>query len=389
MSDAFCSKERVECLPINIYYGWKDSDLATARLEVDLTEGYKSTGRLSATTPYIEAILWSDLVIDFSGDIWGDNANFLGNNRFLVGLLKDKTAQNLAKTVVMLAGSPGPFTDEKTREIAKEVYAGFELVTNREPLSTQLLKAEGFDISRTVDLACPAFLFEAAPDFDLEKALTQEGVLADTGADTANVGFILCGWNFNKGPFDKWPRSEDEYELFVQLIEELTEKLPARICLMSHSNGFDVPPAPFKLKHGRDYAIVRQLEKILKSRAKCDDFVTLNGIYSPAQTKSIIGSFDMLISGCIHAAVSALSQGVPTVILDYGHEPKAHKLRGFARVAGVEDYIVDPSDFESMLRTVHKCWLERKSISQKLKTRLPSVESAARKNFQLLADLID
>ena len=31
----------------------------------------------------------------------------------------------------------------------------------------------------------------------------------------------------------------------------------------------------------------------------------------------------------IHGAVAALSQSVPTVIIDYGHEPKAHKLIGF------------------------------------------------------------
>ena len=54
-------------------------------------------------------------------------------------------------------------------------------------------------------------------------------------------------------------------------------------------------------------------------------------MYMIHATKTIIKNFDMLVSGRIHGAVAALSQSVPTVIIDYGHEPKAHKLIGFQR----------------------------------------------------------
>ena len=75
-----------------------------------------------------------DLVIDFSGDIWGDNADFLGSDRFYVGLVKDRVAQVFAKKTVMIAGSPGPFSAGKNLEFAKEVYENFDLVTNRKVL---------------------------------------------------------------------------------------------------------------------------------------------------------------------------------------------------------------------------------------------------------------
>lgn len=58
----------------------------------------------------------------------------------------------------------------------------------------------------------------------------------------------------------------------------------------------------------------------------------MKGIYTPAETKGIISHFDMLVSGRVHAAVAALSQSVPTTIIDYGHEPKAHKLKGLLKL---------------------------------------------------------
>ena len=54
------------------------------------------------------------MVIDFSGDIWGDNADFLGDDRFYVGLVKDRVAQIFAKKTAMIAGSPGHLAKVKT-----------------------------------------------------------------------------------------------------------------------------------------------------------------------------------------------------------------------------------------------------------------------------------
>src|SRR5690606_3773623 len=154
---------------------------------------------LTETTPFIDAVLASDLVIDFSGDIWGDNADFLGKSRFLVGLYKDRVAQLLGKKTVMLAGSPGPFNEEKNLEFAKEVYSNFDLVTNRESLSIDLLNQYGFDTSNTKSLACPAFLFEPLSE-QQGKDIAQEVKIYPKTKPT--VGFILCGWNFLNGPFD-------------------------------------------------------------------------------------------------------------------------------------------------------------------------------------------
>jgi colanic acid/amylovoran biosynthesis protein len=387
MSQRFCENERVVVVPMELYYGWRVNELELAKAELAQSENWKKNGKLAQATPYLEAVQWADLIIDFSGDIWGDNANFLGADRFEVGMIKDLIAQNFGKRVVMLAGSPGPFTNQHTQALAQQVYAGFDLVTNREPVSTQLLAEQGFDVGKTVTLACPAFLFEPAKGPEIDTILKQEGLSRNERAKPL-VGFILCGWNFEIGPFDKWPRDDSDYIKFAENIEYLTEQLGARVCLMSHSNGFDIPPAPFKLKHGRDYPVSKQLQHVLVSRGIAKDVFALDGIYDTWQTKAIVGSFDMLVSGRIHAAVAGLSQSVPTVVIDYGHEPKAHKLLGFATVAGVREYVADPSNGDDLKTKITQCWNNCSQIREMLDKHIPQVKERARQNFSKLQELV-
>src|SRR5690606_37053726 len=83
MSRSFCEREGVTVLPVDLYYAWRDNELELARHELHLSAKRFDLDR-GRSTPYLEAVLWADLVIDFSGDIWGDNANFLGRDRFEV-----------------------------------------------------------------------------------------------------------------------------------------------------------------------------------------------------------------------------------------------------------------------------------------------------------------
>ena len=386
MSDRFCEAEKVAVLPMDMFYNWREDELGLARKELALSEEYKKCGSLAETTGYIEAVLWADVVIDFSGDIWGDNANFLGPDRFEVGMLKIQVAKNLGKRVAMLAGSPGPFSNPQTRDLAKRVYSSFDLVTNREPISTSLLSEQGFDLTKTHSLACPAFLFEPTKGEGFKALLDKEKLSKERRVKPV-VGFVLCGWNFEKGPFDRWPRDDKEYLKFAECIEYVTTNLGASVCLLSHSNGFDVPPSPFVLKHGRDYPIIKQLQEILAKRGIAKYVFSLDGVYDAWQTKGIIGTFDMLISGRVHAAVAGLSQSVPTVVIDYGHEPKAHKLLGFATVAGADEYVANPADIVELKTKITHCWNNRETVRKQLDAHIPDVKKAARQNFELLRRL--
>jgi colanic acid/amylovoran biosynthesis protein len=375
MSEQFCMRENIKVLPLELYYDFNSSNnLEKVKHELILVEEYFSKGKFKEKTPYIDEVLNADIVIDFSGDMWGDNANFLGKDRFEVGLYKDLIAQKLRPTF-MVAGSPGPFQDERTKELAKEVYKNFVLVTNREPISTDLLKKEGFDVQNTKNLACPSFLFQ--PQFN--STIWEMDEFLKNGKPI--VGFILCGWNFTVGPYDKWPRRDEDYYVFAEALEYLTNTYEINLVLMSHSNGFPIPPEKFKLQHGRDYPIIKQLENILIKRGKAKNFKVLNEVYTPHETKSIIKEFDMMISGRLHGAVAALSQEIPTVIIDYGHEPKAHKLKGIAELCEVREYLVDPNQKDNLIKKMEKCFNNRFEIKKHLEKRIPIVKQLAKENF--------
>lgn len=383
MSERFCVEENIEVLPMELYYGWTDKDYLTAKKELEISKNYFDTGVLLEKTPYISEVLNSDLVIDFSGDIWGDNADFLGADRFFVGLCKDRIAQLLGKKTVMIAGSPGPFSNKNNLNFAKEVFENFDLVTNRETLSRNILNAYNFNTDNLTDLSCPAFLFEPLKGKKITDIINKENL---NNSSKPIVGFVLCGWNFEEGPFDKWPRDDKDYTVFAESIEHL-ESLGAKVCLMSHSNGFIPGKEPFELIHGRDYPIIKQLQKVVNNRGIAKDVIALDGIYDAWTTKGIIGEFDMLVSGRVHAAVAALSQNVPTVIIDYGHEPKAHKLMGFAIEAGAQDYVANPSKSTDLIKKIDTCFKNLSMYKNKLEIQIPLTKNRAKQNFKLIKTL--
>lgn len=383
MSDQFCRKERVTCVPMDEYYAWKEDDLNKAYKELAIATIYHETKSLLDTTPFIKDVLDSDLVIDFSGDIWGANADLVGPNRFLVGLLKDRVVQLLGKKIAMLAGSPGPFNRDEVLPFAREVFAGFNLVTNREPISRSVLADFGLTNDNMFDLACPAFMFEPASQDEI--ALYIEGTPLEKKLKPV-VGFVLCGWNMLQGPFNREDWKDEEFLQYVELLMHMIQTYDVDVCLMSHSNGFIQPPnfAPIK---GRDYPIVERLYNLMQQTSVADHVYLMDGIYNPKITKGIIANFDMLISGRVHAVVAGLSQNIPTVIIDYGHEPKAHKLRGFARVADVDEYVVDPANKHDMLDVVDKCWNQRDGIARRLALRNIKINNLIHQNFDLLKEL--
>lgn len=324
----------------------------------------------------------ADIAIDFSGDIWGDNADLFGKNRYLNGLVKDRTAQFVNDNTFMLAGSPGPFDSSSAYlPFAREVYQSFRFVTNRDPVSISVLNNAGFDTRNTESCACPAWLFEG------DDCGVSPPMLDDSSGPT--VGMVVCGWNMVEGPFDRLSRQDSEYQVFVETVEHIVSALDASVVLFSHNNAFVREPQ-FRLENGRDFQIVNRIAELVSERKKCDmqKVKLVNQPLYPKQMKSMISQFEMLVSGRVHAAVAGLSSSVPSVIIDYGHQPKAHKLRGFAQTAGVEEFVADPARKGDLIKKVDACWKERRRLREHLDSRIPEVRTLSRRNFEIVSELV-
>lgn len=384
MSEGFQERENVECVPMDEYYGWKDDDLSQAYKELAIASAYNDTHELVDTTPFIEDVMSSDLVIEFSGDIWGRNADFLGPNRFFVGLIKDRVAQLLGKRTAMLASSPGPFNYDNTLAYARMVYSSFDYVANREPASRKVLSYFGFDVSNIHDAACPAFIFEPAPQESIKQYI--KGTSLDSKKRPV-VGFILCGWNLIKGPYSREDWTDDEFDQYIHVLTSFIKNNNVEVCFMSHSNGFELPPH-FKPIRGRDYPFAKKLYELMLNTDCAEHVSLMDGIYDAKETKAIIKNFDMLISGRVHGAIAGISQNIPTVIIDYGHEPKAHKLIGFAQVAGLEEYIANPADENDLNFKVNKCWNSRNEIHRFLCGRNKEIVKLVHSQFDALKGIM-
>lgn len=380
-SDTFCLREKVSCIPLECYYNWDENDLSNAIYEYGIAKLYSITGKVYQSTRYIDEICKSDLIIDFSGELWGDHAEPVGHDRFLVGLLKDRVAQLFNKKTVLLASSEGPFSDSQVLPFAKEVYKNFDMICNREATSKILLETYGFDVSKTYSYACPAFLFEPTPLSNTLEIIERDRIFSTT---KPNVGFILCGFNFEEGPYDKTPRGDEEFTKFVELIEYIANELKAHIILMSHQNGFE--KNPFKLINGRDYPIAKQLYELVRKRGQIcmDDIILPVNPYTPKETKGIISQLDMLITGRVHGFVAGVSSFVPTVLINRGFGGISHRNIGFARVVNMEDFISDPHSVEDMKRKVLMCFHDREEIKTNLIKIIPNVQNTAREAFETL-----
>lgn len=385
MSNEFTQKYKITCLRNKRFwsYGYYTAfQTAMDYLKVSIWKMFYKVGVKMPTiinsSKLLTEIYNADLVIDFSGDIYGDNATW---NKFLESNSRLFFCRMLGRKTAMVIGSLGPFKNRWRQIVAKSILKNLDLLTTREPISIDIIKEIGVEGNHIHSSACPSVFFQKDSSNETSKLIEQEHILHK---GKATVGIIICGWNMPEGPYNKWPRRTEEYRNFIALIKYLIDRMGVRVCLMSHQNGVT---ADLKLRKGNDHKIIDEILNLLKDDYDSEDLFTLKHFYNAAQSKTIIGQFDMLMSGRIHGAVQGLSQHVPTAIIEYGHEPKAHKLRGFAKVYGVEEYVCNPADEQEMIQVASKLWEDREQVKKHLHFQIPKVQELAQYTFKLLHQL--
>lgn len=390
LSDRFCAQHGIISLrhPRFWSYGRRTlfttaEDFVRALMNLLLRTLRPRTRLATGSSLLLRELQDADLVIDFSGDRYGDNVTlpiFLEGTARLV-----LSKMLLGKPTVMLFSSPGPFEGHFRRLLARLALRRLDLVANREPASTRLLARYGIDQEHVTTSVCPSFLF--SPQLNLS---AQSEIAAAEGLDTPKpvVGIIVCDLNMVEEPLERFPRSSKDLRPFLSLIAYLVESLGVRVCIMSHEN---VPhllkDGDVELLPGMDHRIIEQLVGKLRTNYGPEDVFTLGRCYSAEESRMIISTFTMLISGRIHGAVQGLSQGIPTVIIDYGVGPRAHKLQGMAELVGLEHLICSPHTPNELMSVTKQAWEERDSIAAHLRELLPQLHALSKRTMTRLAPL--
>lgn len=381
MDDKFIEREKITVLPMELYYAWNGScDVENAKADVDAALRYVENAA-EELTPWGKLVADCEYIIDVSGDMWGDNAEHVGHDRFMVDCLKMQTAQILGRKTILYAVTPGPFSDMETRELAEHVFTSFDRVMIREKISEKNLEKWGIATDNVTWIPCPSFLFEANGGY---QSKWTEQIQASQKTGRKVIGLTFGGFNMPCGPYDMWPRPDEQYEVFVDLAEYMIENLQGDIVLFSHTNGFDLPPH-FKLKSGRDFVILEQLYQILikKHPAYQEHIVFINEPLLPCDIKQVISKFDMLVTGRVHASVAATSQCVPTVYMEYdGRVIYSDKMSGFSSIMNMDRFVCKPEEPEMIKQKVKECYENLAQVRAQLEERVPIVKGLAVEAFE-------
>jgi len=321
----------------------------------------------------------SDIVLDFNGDIFPSDMH--NPVRLLAHVLDVSTIRQLEIPVVEFASSPGPFNTWFTRLISRLVFNNINVFTNREPVSSELLKKIGVNKIPIVNTACPAFLFKAEPIEKAREILLKENI--DINKKPL-IGITLCGYNlFSQRTWGK-PKNFNDLSFFIPTLKYLLDDLDANVFLLPHVYRTNPYTYTHEFINGPDYDICFRLFELVGGEKYKGRLKLIEGKYEASEAKSIIGQCDMYISGRLHAGVAALSQAVPTVLVAYGH-----KHKGFARLLNQEEYVYEDKNPNELKSLVENAWKNRRQIKKRLGDRIVFVKELANLNFIIIKDIID
>jgi len=178
----------------------------------------------------LERFTNSDVILDFNGDIFpSDIHNHIRLLKHIVDIL---TIRKLRVPVIEFVSSPGPFNTWFTRSISKLMFNRISVFTNREPVSSELLKQIGIKKTPIVNSACPAFLLEASPVERAKEILLQENIDVKI---RPLIGVTLCGYNLISQHTWGKPENFDDLSLYAPMLKYLLiDQLALRLELSNH-----------------------------------------------------------------------------------------------------------------------------------------------------------
>lgn len=303
----------------------------------------------------------SDLVIDLSGDMITED---YGPHVTYSHLLPLAMAALVGRPYAVVAQSIGPF--RLMRKPAQWLLRRASVVTVRDTISLEYLVSLGLEPPTvTADLAFLLDSDASAADEAISRGLIPSGPFV--GVSISNLiahHYVSRSQKASKEKFlsemaGALSSFSEEHDLPVVLVPQVTgPKLDKDDRVLS-----------------RDLA------------ARMDTSVTcLEDDLNPDAIKGIIGRATVFVGARMHANIAALSSGVPTVAISY-----SHKTPGIMNMFGLGGYVIDIGSFSmnTLRYRLDSLMNEREVIAQRLQDELDAIRTAAERNIDIVADLLD
>ena len=321
--------------------------------------------------PYFRILYDTDLVGDITG---GDSfSDIYGLRRFFFGFLVKLLIILLGKKLILLPQTYGPFKGRMTKRMAQYVMNQANLVYSRDRTEVEYIRdlLNNHDVDGKVRFAPDvAFILDSRKPERAELDLPLRG---DT-RDRLVVGFNISGLVFNGGYTrnNMFGLKADYRRLVYRVIDLLGKNENVVILLVPHV----FPPAGYEVESDPEACL--EVYKELNVKYPSRIFLA-QGAYDHNEIKYIIGLCDFFIGSRMHACISALSQGIPTLALAY-----SKKFRGVFETVGLKQLVVDMrrAKTDETLAIIADAFEKREAVRKHLKTVIPEVQQKVLNIFE-------
>lgn len=294
---------------------------------------------LFASIPFLRK---ADLVLEMPGDISTDLNLFSLLARFLFCRLFNKN-------FIIYACSLGPYKWKLFEVTAHYLYNHVSLLLVREKSTQDYLQKIG--VKNIILTADHAFLLKKSPNKKLDQLANSFGPFIGISAN-AFYGQNFMGYK----------------NLMVNLVRHINQNLKLNVILIPHVDDD-------KIISGQIYQQVKNPKTHF-----------LQGDYSPAELKYLIGRAEFFIGSRLHSCISALSSGVPLLVLI---PRSSHRGIGLMRFFEMTDLVLNPFEKSKKVNLLlEKNYRERKLLRKKIKKYLSQVEKLASQNALLVKDFL-
>ncbi|MBP7830482.1 MAG: polysaccharide pyruvyl transferase family protein [Kiritimatiellae bacterium] len=292
--------------------------------------------------------------VDAVACAWGDG--YVGKPAWRI-LQKTFPLQQAGIPLVLVTASLGPFRAGLDAWLARRALALFDRLTVRDLNSQRHLRAAGLSDVRC--LPDTAFVLEPAPDAAVDEILRREGIPSGESPVGINPS-ILLHHRFSAVNGRPYP------PVVAALIEHVRRATQRPVLLIPHQiypAGFPGLTPEIRLSWDGDDRAAAEL--VFQSLASREGVYALAGDYSPAEYKGILKRCELFVGGRMHAVISAVSAGTPSVIMQY-----SHKASGVMEMLGLSDRVWDIRSPESALSgLVEQAWRDRVELRARLRER--------------------
>jgi polysaccharide pyruvyl transferase WcaK-like protein len=249
-----------------------------------------------------------------------------------------------------------------------------DLVTLRERISYERLKAKHLLNDKIIVTGDPAFLLKPASSERIIQIMKQEDLL-DNSRPMVGMTMthdIACQAFPGLSQTSSYDRHLD---LMSEIVDFIIETYHARVVFVPHCLGF---------RPVNDDRIIAQ--DILKKCKNQSQIKVITHEYSAAELKGLIGHCKLFVGERVHSVINAMSNEVPSILLAKAGDQR----QDIISMLGQESAIchIDKINKKLILDKIDYTWIKSDAVKKELHIQVPAIKERSLSNGKLLYQLL-